>query len=391
GHSAGNPTTILVRPGSYAGNVALAAGIHLTAVVGAKSFATQISGQVTHTSGLVSMTGIDISASSGDALTVAGGVSGTQLYLANCVVYAQGADNCLELNVPTADSSGVIIDNVNFRIVAGGSGVAVNVLSGTLQGTSSAFWPTLPTTASLSIGGSGANRGRVWVRDCDVFGKVVVTNGGEVSLAAGQVRSGNGVCVDETSSGPVTLFNVSLQPDVAFVGNVVNTDGNLFFGQLSYITPFQTMPATATRLPASDALSAETFVAGLTNQATFTGSLAAVPTNLIYSNIQQNTAPLTVFDPQVDGSVIIRRAGVLTINASTLIGLVGANADLWLNVNGTLRAATQISVGGTLAGALQWTVAANDVVSIQAFPSQIATMSGFPAQNVLSLTWQGYR
>ena len=116
GASANNQTTILVRPGSYNGNVTLVAGVHLTAVVGQKSFATQINGQVTHTSGVVSMGGIDINATSGDALVISGVDSGTQLWISNCAVYAQGTGNAAEVNVPVAGSSSIIFDNVNFRI-----------------------------------------------------------------------------------------------------------------------------------------------------------------------------------------------------------------------------------------------------------------------------------
>ncbi|MCC7398223.1 MAG: hypothetical protein IT455_14235, partial [Planctomycetes bacterium] len=79
GHGSGNQTTILVRPGSYTGDVTLVSGIHLTAVVGAKSFATRLAGRVTHTAGIVSMQGIDIDAPSGDALSVSGATAPTQL------------------------------------------------------------------------------------------------------------------------------------------------------------------------------------------------------------------------------------------------------------------------------------------------------------------------
>ena len=196
GYGSANQTTILVRPGSYTENVTLASGIHLTAIVGAKSFATQINGQVTHSSGIVSMQGIDISAASGDALTVAGAVQPTQIYLSNSVVYAQSADNAAEVNVPTGGSSGIIFDNVNFRIVAGGTAPAINLLSGTIQGRAATIWPTAANTPALVIAGTGGNRGRAWLNACDVFGKIVVTQAGELQLAgSSQLRSGLGVCV----------------------------------------------------------------------------------------------------------------------------------------------------------------------------------------------------
>src|SRR5690606_25289160 len=81
GHGSGNQTTILIRPGTYVGDVSLVSGVHLTAVVGAKSFATSINGHVTHSAGVVSMQGIDVSVTTGDALTVAGPAALTQLYI----------------------------------------------------------------------------------------------------------------------------------------------------------------------------------------------------------------------------------------------------------------------------------------------------------------------
>jgi hypothetical protein len=393
------PTTILVRPGTYTENVTLAGGVHLTAVAAGKSFATLINGQVTLAAGVTSMIGIDISAqtSGGDALTIAGVVAPTQLYISDCAIYAAGADNAAEINVPVSSSSGLIFDNVTFRLPGNtATGVPVNVLSGTIQGRSGTLSPAtsggLPLAPCMTISGAGGNRGRAWLRDPDLFGKVVVSNEGELQVWSGQIRPGNDVAVDDTSIGPILLSNVSLQ-SLLSSGNVVASNGNLGYTQLSFTNGLQTMPSTATRAAGTDAHSIEAFVGQVSNSAEFVG--AGGFQNVKFATVVQNTAPTVVFDPQIDGSIIIRRAGVVSISP-TLLEDVAASDDFVVNVrvNGVdvaqLRAVRAASGVAAVSGSHHVRVAANDVVSVQMSNNDVESL---PAGigNQLSMTWTGVR
>ncbi len=258
GHGASNPTTIVVRPGTYSESVNLRGGIHLASSQPGKSFATSINGNVNHGllgGGVVSILGIDIQASTGDAVTVTGPSDPTQLYLADSVVYAQGADNAAEINTTMSSSSGIVFDNVNFRIVGGGTGIPVNVISGTIQGRGGTFWPVAQTTPAIALSSlSPTSYGRAWVSASDFFGKVTATGvapptGSVFQARSSQIRSGNGFAVEDTTSGSILMLDVAIQSSTP--ADVVQSDGNLFYGQLTYSTPTQTMPVTATLLPGS--------------------------------------------------------------------------------------------------------------------------------------------
>jgi hypothetical protein len=365
--------------------------------VAGKSFATQLLGRVTHGSGVVSMLGIDVNATGGgDAITITGSSPTTQLYLSDCVAYAYGTDNAAELDVTTDGSSGILFDNVNFRVL-GGAGVPINLLRGTVQGRSGTFWPVAQTTPALAItgGGTSSTRGRAWLRDCDVFGKCTVTGNGELQLLGGQVRSGTGAAVEDTSTGPVLMVNVALQSSLA-AGDVVTSDGNLAYSQIVFSTPFQTMAALATRLPGSDALASEVFNALMTNQADFTVPTGAAPVLAKFATVQQNTAPVVVFDPQANGSVIVRRAGDLHVDVNLQAEGPLTGIEVQILVNGVPIAAPRAwSVAGAtvhLAASRTWRVAANDVIAIALVPDEITTMAAVPnVRDSVSLRWTGVR
>ncbi|MCC7398783.1 MAG: hypothetical protein IT455_17080, partial [Planctomycetes bacterium] len=402
GYGSSTPTTILVRPGSYTGNVALVAGIHLTSAVPGKSFATAILGQVTHTAGVVSMLGIDINATGGgDALTISGNNSGTQLYLSDSVVYAYGADNAAQLDVTTAGSSGIIFDNVNFRVLSG-AGVPINLLRGTIQGRGATFWPdsvSSPTTPSIAIFGDGTSngRGRAWLRDPDLFGKVTVTGNGELQVWNGQIRCGAGQAVEDTTSGPILLANTSIQSTLA-VGEVVSSDGNFGYTQLTFLNPFQTMPATTTRAPGTDAMSTEVFNGQLSNAADLNADTSMAPRVCVFGTNVQNSAPLTVFDPDPLGTIIIRRAGTLTVNCTLLdIGAMPTGTpwvDLYLNgawVVSTLGTTVQSSPTAfqvQISHCLK--VNADDHIAIKVPPTHFDGLANDPMRRI-SITWTGVR
>lgn len=390
GHGPTNPTTIQVRPGTYVGNLTLVAGVHLTAVVAGKSFATKIDGTVAHSSGVVSMIGIDIEATSGgDAITITGTLPFTQLYISDCIAYAYNTNSAAVLDVTTDGSSGIIFNNVNFRVL-GGSGVPINLLRGTIQGRAGTFWPVAQTTPALAITGAGGpfTKGRAWLRDCDLFGKVTVSGNGELQLLGGQVRSGNGPAVEDTSSGPITMSNLSVQSSLA-VGDVVTSDGNLFYSNVGFLNALQTMPVLAARLPGTDALSAEAFCGYLTNDVDFTGSMSATPANMVFGNVQQNTAS-NVFVPQVDGSIVIQRAGTVSVAAGVAVGTTGF-ADFQIEINGVARASGTVVGTGKLAANLHWKVAVGDSIRVRAVPSQISGISSNGFDKTLSIQWTGVR
>lgn len=246
GYNAGNPTTILVRNGSYTENVTLAGGINLQSSTAGKSFATAINGSVSLSGeGVVSMNGIDVNApTNSDAMTVVGGAF-TQLYLSDSVAYSSGTGRSLVLSAASS-SSGVIIDNVNFRSVGGGTGTPVVIASGTLQGRSGTFWPSSPATPAISASG-----GAVWLQTADVFGQVDLSGNAAFSIGNSQIRSGNQPGVIDNSSADIIVADTGFNTFTA--GNVATTNGvgGLYYSQLTYTLPGQGMPAGAVLLPGS--------------------------------------------------------------------------------------------------------------------------------------------
>ena len=132
-------------------------------------------------------------------------------------------------------------------------------------------------------------------------------------------------------------------------------------------------------------------MAQLTNQVAFTGSVVAVPTDLVYSAVQQNTAAVAVFDPQLDGSVIVRRAGTVAVSVSALGVLSGPLAGMEMLINGTTRASTAVTVSGSIGLTLRWKVAANDTLRFRAIPAQFTSVSPTGTDNTLSIEWTGVR
>ncbi len=227
-----------------------------------------------------------------------------------------------------------------------------------------------------------------------MFGKITVTNAGELQVLQGQIQCGLGAAVEDSSSGSVVLANVGVQ-SLMVAGDVVVSDGNLFYTHLVFVSPFQTVASAATRLPGTDAQSSEAFVAQVSNAAAFDAPTTNAWTNLVYGTVVQNTAPVAVFDPQLDGSIIVRRAGVLSI-ASTLTdaSATGSTAvSHRIRVNGvdvTLAAELRTAVGAQIHRVHQLRVAANDVVTLQANPSEIeVTATGVTSQ--VAMTWTGVR
>jgi len=246
GFNASNPTVILVRPGTYVENLSLAGGVHLQSAVAGKSFSTQVSGTVNFASGgVVSINAIDISAPAGSAAVTFSGTSFQQLYLADQAVYAQGASNALEMS-NSASGSGVIIDNVNFRIIAGGTGVAANVSSGTLQGRGGTFWPTSPATPAIVASG-----GNTFLQTADVFGQVSLSGSAGFSIANSQIRSGNQPGIIDNTSADILVADTGFNTLAA--GNVATTNGvgGVYYTQLTYTLPGQSMPAGSILLPGS--------------------------------------------------------------------------------------------------------------------------------------------
>ncbi|MFK7740230.1 MAG: hypothetical protein AB8H80_07890, partial [Planctomycetota bacterium] len=384
GFGAGNPTSVLVRPGNYIEDVALRAGIHVTALVNGKSFATQIRGQVTHTAGVVSMLGIDINASAGgDALTISGNTAPTQLYLSDCVVYGYGTDNAVELDVTTASSSGILFDNVNFRVL-NGAGIPIHGVRGTIQGRSGTFWPVDPMTPAVDMTGDGTanGRARAWLRDPDLFGKAVVSGNGELQVTGGQIRSGAGVAVEDTSAAPILLSNCAVQSSLV-AGDVVTSDGLLFFSQLTFTSPFQTMPALATRAPGTDAQSTEVFVGQVSNGASFPSASLA---NVVYGTVVQNTST-DVFAPQVDGSMIVQRSGVISISL-TFYGNAGSTQSK-IFVNG-VEVAYYVSPSSSLQATHHVGVQAGDSILVQLFHPGTLNLNS-ATLNQMSMAWTGVK
>ncbi|MEY4829855.1 MAG: hypothetical protein RLZZ562_1651, partial [Planctomycetota bacterium] len=396
GFSNSNNTSILVRPGTYVGNVTLVGGVHLTASVPGKSFATRLVGTVTHTSGVVSMIGIDVDATSGgDAITITGEVPFTQLYLSGSTVYAYGTDNAAQLDVTTDGSSGIIQDNVLFRVLSG-AGTPVNVIRGTLQGRSGGFVPASQNTAAIAVAGAGTatTTGRVWLRDADVFGKVTVSGNGEFSMGSGQIRSGSGVAVEDTSSGSILISNVGIQSTLA-VGDIVSTNGGLYYADLILSSPYQTMPANSIRLPGTDAISTEAFGGQLANAATIDASGGT----LNYTTVAQNSA--TDVFTVAGGVLTVLKAGTVTVSASMTSRLDAAGEETLTLVrdhatDGTrLLAIDEVVSTSTARGTLKLSgtvkVLPGDRIRVYAASTTAWDLTSDGASSRLNVQWTGVR
>ncbi|MGH7244110.1 MAG: hypothetical protein ACREJD_11905 [Phycisphaerales bacterium] len=145
-----------------------------------------------------------------------------------------------------SSSSGVIVDNVNFRSVGGGTGTPVVVSSGTLQGRSGTFWPTNPNTPAISASGGAVN-----LQTADVFGQVDLSGNAGFSIGNSQIRSGTLPGVIDNTSADILVADTGFNTFTA--GNVATTNGvgGLYYTQLTYTLPGQGMPPSATLLPGS--------------------------------------------------------------------------------------------------------------------------------------------
>jgi hypothetical protein len=282
--------------------------------------------------------------------------------------------------------------------VLSGAGVPINLIRGTIQGRGATFWPdsiTSPTTPSIAIFGDGTSngRGRAWLRDPDLFGKVTVTGNGELQVWNGQIRSGNGPAIEDSSTGPVSVVNCSIQSTLA-AGDVVISDGNFGYSQLTFLNPLQTMPATATRAPGTDAMSTEVFTGHLGNGApVFTGDAE-------YTTVAQNTAS-DVFQ-LVANRLRVQRAGRVTVSATITGGVDNAGSQLVLArvnpLNPLRNLDVDLAAEQSIAGPETRTIRVTGVIELQA-GEEIRVHTG--ATNVaavpnglgssLHVTWTGVR
>ncbi len=258
-------TVILVRPGTYAEDVALADGVHLVAASPSKNFATTISGHVLLAGGVTSLRGIDISAAAGDALSIISTSTSTQLQLSDANVYAFGAGSSLVVDTPRSNSSGLSYVNANFRKLSAGSGPAAAIRSGTVQGYDGTFDPGSQANTAVLLSNTGAGSpndyGRFWPKGTDIFGPINLTQTGVPSSAPvldarySAIRfSGapsNAGIIDATG-GDIFILQVEMRGNPATPGDVAITDGGPFkYGLLTYANNGNTMPSSATLLPGS--------------------------------------------------------------------------------------------------------------------------------------------
>jgi hypothetical protein len=146
----------------------------------------------------------------------------------------------------TGAGSGVIIDNMNFRVVSGGSGTPVSISAGTLQGSNGTFWPTSPATPALALSGGAA-----FLQTADVFGQVDLSGNAGFSIANSQIRSGNQPGVIDATSTDILIADTGFNTIVAGPVTTNNGVGNIYYTQLTYTVPGQSMPAGAILLPGS--------------------------------------------------------------------------------------------------------------------------------------------
>lgn len=152
---------------------------------------------------------------------------------------------------------------------------------------------------------------------------------------------------------------------------------------------------------ADNIVTAEAFSAFLTNGDAPASSDSGSATLLRYTDIQQNTAA-DVFDMKEDGSLVIKRAGVVSISASmSIVTEDGRNADMVIEVNGNATARARLRrvpsdsmSTGTIGCNLHWRVAGDDIITIRPEPYSIRQMdagTGIDAFQILSVQWVGVR
>jgi collagen type VII alpha len=264
GHGPSNQTSILIRNGVYTESLSLAPGIHLVSSTPGKHFFTQINGNVSYSpsiDGQVTLIGLEIAATSGDALTIssANPVQSVQLYMTDCGISANsGADDAVQVNCfLSGQTPGLIFDNSIFRTQGTATGSPVNMVSGTLQGRGGTFVTPGNNGISISLGAAG----RAWLRDSDLFGRVSVNNSFHSATTTvfearhSQFRAGNNPSVLDNTGATILIADSLLgSPNGSFAGDAFtnNGAGTIWYGGLKYMPGNTlTIPAGSTLLPGS--------------------------------------------------------------------------------------------------------------------------------------------
>ncbi len=243
GQGPSNPTTILVRAGTYNESVVLEPGIHIVSSNTGKNFGTQINGNMTFSptvSGNVTLVGLEVFASSGDALAFAGTASGSQIYMVDCGLQASAGD-AAEVNATLGGPTpGIIADNSVFR--GGAGGFAINMQSGTFQGRGNTINAQNNASVSLNLGANG----RAWTRDTDFNGRVVVgnTTASPSTVSAvfearhSQFRTNNTTNVVDNTAGRILITDSilgAIAPAEVYSGDAFenNSSGAVWYGGLN--------------------------------------------------------------------------------------------------------------------------------------------------------------
>jgi hypothetical protein len=176
---------------------------------------------------------------------------------------------------------------------------------------------------------------------------------------------------DPGTQGPPGTFSGTFTGDITISGNA----------------------AISGRVTGSNILATEAFTAWLTNATDFTAPNGSAAVKLKYTDVKQNSDP-TVFRPELDGSLTILKAGVVTFTASfDTIGTGTPNyvqADLY--VNATREAVSLTPANGStwaqVTVSLYWKANAGDAFSIYGYPIQILSMDN-GVISPLTVQWTG--
>ncbi len=260
GVSATNPKGITVLPGTYTESVTLAQGVHVVSSQPASGFAANLNGTLTvnlpvngagEDGNLASWTGVNINGTSGPAIDFTG-VEGQKLFLYNVRLTAPFGQPAVRMN-NSAQWSTRRSEITGKDITASNPGGAavLDVNEGIVNAT---HWSNLGSASGTSIlinSGPGGNTTRVNIASGEQSGQVIVNGDSSFSIANGSIASGNNRGIVASTSGTViaidTAFNTFASGDV-----VTDTGaGPVYYAQLTYTLPGQSMPATATLLPGS--------------------------------------------------------------------------------------------------------------------------------------------
>ncbi len=257
----GRPRTVLVKAGSYTENVSLKPGVHVVSAVPERSFAAILHGTLTvnfdglspaPTTTIMSWTGIDIVASTGNAIEFGGTSYHQQFFIANAQVQSSAGNAVLATN-SFANSE---ISSENCRFIYTGSvsnpaGGTVKVTAGNFFAQRGNIWSS-GGVANSDVAADFSGSGQVVLWNMDLAGQVKTSGSANVAIANCNMAVDNASAVDANSTGGTKLLNDFITKNSSGPA-VTGTGATVFYGAIGYGGLGQGLPSGATAIPVDSA------------------------------------------------------------------------------------------------------------------------------------------